>query len=235
MSAPKCADHRVHTIVFLLLMLSFFKQCSQYMNVKPLPTPGLNHKGLNHVSPEYVKYVETGKWESNVMETNYSRELAFDPSYMPVSSKDVKLMNCAAKGKYPFYMYKGGPGGTQDWVCNDGGERKVTSVMIHVFSKFCENPEHGLDNYHTKSGQPRGLMLDVGSNLGYYGLLSLKMGCEAIMFDLQPECQHMINNAIIINNFVPVGRMMPYGVSNAEVSFKVSSSSCNGRFPATDF
>ena len=109
-----------------------------------------------------------------------------------------------------------------DWVCTNEGEKRVTAVMLKVFATHCN-----------QSSDNPGLMVDIGSNLGYYGLLAMKMGCESIMFDLQPECQRRINNAIVINQFTSRGQVAPFGVSNIEESFLVPSTGCGGRFPAS--
>lgn len=136
------------------------------------------------------------------------------PAYQ--ETQGLIKMNCA--GSVPFFMQKGA---VADWVCNNHGEKKVTAIMQKVFGSQCK----------ASTGAP-GLILDVGSNLGYYGLLAMSQGCESLLFDLQPGCQSLINNAIVVNQFTSLGRVVPFGVSNVESSFKVNSKGCNGRFPA---
>ena len=41
------------------------------------------------------------------------------------------------------------------------------------------------------------------------------------------------DNAIVVNQFQSLGRVVPFGVSNIEASFRVLSTGCNGRFPAS--
>lgn len=155
-----------------------------------------------------------------VVLSRHNTSLAMDPVYQVVEGHSIVPMKCS--GEYPpFFMQQGD---TSRWVCNNKGEKKVTKVMLKVFSAHCKN---------TMNSQHRGIMLDVGSNLGYYGLLAMAMGCESILFDLQPQCQQMINNAIVVNQFTSQGRVMPFGVSNEEASFRVPSAGCIGRFPAS--
>lgn len=144
---------------------------------------------------------------------NLGQYKMMDPAFQPGGSSIVTIQ-CAAAGKHPFYIHEGE---INNWVCNNGGEKKVTAVILHVLS----------------STPYPGLVLDVGSNFGYYGLLAMKMGFESLLFDLQPECHQRINNAIVVNQFQALGRVVPFGVSNIEASFRVPSTGCNGRFPAS--
>lgn len=61
----------------------------------------------------------------------------------------------------------------------------------------------------------------------------MSKGCETLLFDLQPECVSMINNALVANNFTSLGRVIPFGVSDSEASFRVATAGCDGRFPAS--
>ena len=149
----------------------------------------------------------------------FNTSMTVDAEYRPIH-KDANLvtMSCAANGKYPFLMYGGV---IAEWVCKTRGEQAVTAVMVKIFEQECRTP-----SLHSN------LMLDIGSNHGYYGLLALKMGCEALLFDLQPQCHQMINNAIVRNNFTKSGWLVPRGVSDGEGHLKVPSKGCEGRFPA---
>lgn len=116
---------------------------------------------------------------------------------------------------YEFYMHFTG---IETWVCDTIYEQRVTYIM----TKILEVADKG------------SVMLDIGSNAGFYGLLAMKMGFYSIMFDLQPGCQEMINNAIISNQLQDMGVVIPYGVSSKKESFRMSDSgSCDGRFPAS--
>ena len=106
-----------------------------------------------------------------------------------------------------------------DWVCLEMGEQMVTLVMMRVFRQYSDS---GIV----------GKMLDVGANAGYFGLLAAKHGHEVVFFDLQPECQNIIHNNILVNGFSGQAHVVAAGVSDAISSIKVPSDGCNGRFPA---
>jgi hypothetical protein len=108
-----------------------------------------------------------------------------------------------------------------EWVCNDGGEQRVTQVMFSVFDQSCKP---------RGASEAPGLMLDVGSNTGFYGLNALSRGCETNFFDLQPECQQFVNSAIYYNHFEDRGKVFPYGVAAKYSSFAVPSTGCAGTF-----
>ena len=110
---------------------------------------------------------------------------------------------------------------TNDRVCNNAGERKVTLVMLSVFGKSCESSNN--------------LMLDIGANMGYYGLLATKSGCEALFFDLQNGCQKFCNNAIVLNGFQNSARVVPFGVESIETIIRIDDGGfiCDGRFPVS--
>ncbi|KAL7451608.1 hypothetical protein ACHAWC_003430 [Mediolabrus comicus] len=150
----------------------------------------------------------------------YNTSMTVDAEYRVIHKRNAVMvtMSCAANGKYPFYMYGGS---IARWVCKQRSEKAVTAVMVKIFEQECITP-----SLHSN------FMLDIGSNHGYYGLLALKMGCAALLFDLQPECQQMINNAIVRNNFTARGRLIPRGVSDGEGILMVPSKGCEGRFPA---
>jgi FkbM family methyltransferase len=151
---------------------------------------------------------------------DYNVSMVIQPVFSFRKNDAINEMTCAAEGAIPFFMHCG-LGSANDWVCNNNGEQRVTAVMLHVFQGYCQTNKYGAG----------GLVLDVGANAGYYGLMALKMGCRALFFDLQPGCHRFINNAIVINQFTNNGRVVPYGVSSTYASFKVPSGQCQGRYP----
>jgi FkbM family methyltransferase len=103
------------------------------------------------------------------------------------------------------------------WICGEKNsqELKVSRVMIHAFEKYGS----------------RGLMLDIGANAGYYSLLAAKMGHNSVQFDLQPECQTILRNSVLANNFQKQIITVAAGVSNVEGAMEVPYVDCDGRFP----
>lgn len=106
-----------------------------------------------------------------------------------------------------------------DWVCDEKSEKMVTVVMMRVFRQYSDR---GIV----------GKMLDVGANAGYFGLLAAKHGHDVVFFDLQPECQTILHNSILVNGFSGHAHVVAAGVSDVKSSIKVPSDGCNGRFPA---
>lgn len=129
-------------------------------------------------------------------------------------------IDCSSKGTAVLMYLTNMP----EWVCNDEGERRVTKVMFSVFDQSCKP---------LSSSMP-GIMLDVGSNTGFYGLNALRRGCEAYFFDLQPQCQQFVNAAVYHNRF-DLGRVFPYGVHAMPTSFNVPRSGCDGTFSGGSF
>ena len=44
------------------------------------------------------------------------------------------------------------------------------------------------------------LVLDVGANAGFYGILSLAYGANVVFFDAQPSCWQWIESALHANS-----------------------------------
>jgi len=144
----------------------------------------------------------------------------------------LKEVNChlnRGKNTQPIIMHDTG---IISWVCNNGGEIQVTKVMSYVFNEYYTNEKKDNDN---DAGH---LMLDIGSNAGYYGLLAATYGLKTVAFDLQPECVAVIQNSILVNNLGEKMRVIPKGVSEGKVNetttIQVPNEGCNGRFPFDD-
>ena len=143
----------------------------------------------------------------------------------------LKEVNChlgLGENTKPIIMHDTG---IIDWVCNNGGEKQVTKVMLHAFNEHYVASKDG--NFQQK------LMLDVGSNAGFYGLLAATYGLKTIAFDLQPECVAVIQNSVLVNNLVENMRVIPKGVSEEAVNetttiIPVPDDGCDGRFPFSD-
>jgi len=142
----------------------------------------------------------------------------------------LKEVNChlnTGKNTQPIIMHDTG---IIKWVCNNGGEKQVTKVMLYVFNEYYTNEKKDNDAGH--------LMLDVGSNAGYFGLLAATYGLKTLAFDLQPECVAVIQNSILVNNLGENMRVIPKGVSEGNVNetttIRVPDEGCNGRFPFAD-
>jgi FkbM family methyltransferase len=137
------------------------------------------------------------------------------PAWMiKLHSSEPKDKSLLAKGGSPSIS-------TTKWICGNVQERRIAAIMLHVFDGKCSDPSNP------------GLMLDIGSNVGYFGMLGLRGGCEVLAFDLQVGCQKFINNAIVMNGYEDRGRVVPCGVGSKEGTVKVAGLACDGRYPVS--
>ena len=72
-----------------------------------------------------------------------------------------------------------------DWLTWNPGEHFVQACFTHVLK-------------HSTASPP--LVLDVGANAGFYGILSLAYGANVVFFDAQPSCWQWIESALHANN-----------------------------------
>ena len=64
----------------------------------------------------------------------------------------------------------------------------------------------------------RRLIIDIGANAGYYGLISATLGCQVAAFEPQPGCQKAIEAAIAYNNFSRSMRLLKHAVGRHQAS-----------------
>ena len=106
------------------------------------------------------------------------------------------------------------------WVTKTPGEATVRESALQAFEHCQNNDDHPF------------LVLDVGANLGTYGLLGGMFGCEVVLFDPQPVCQTRILQAIHANGLSETVFLMPFPAGDHEGTLGVSiESGCEGRFP----
>ena len=76
-------------------------------------------------------------------------------------------------------------------------------------------------------------MLDIGANAGYFGLMSIALGAQAVFFDPQPACWACIRSAIEVNGFGDRGWLVPRPLASSAQPrlLDVSGSWCSGQFP----
>ncbi len=108
-----------------------------------------------------------------------------------------------------------------NWCTTASGEQYVTRVFRHVL----EHDETEADNNHD-------IVLDIGANCGFYGIMSAVLGWRTFLFDPQPTCQTRIAYAIERNNMSSWALLVPHAVSFPLFDMQVSSkTNCSGRFP----
>ncbi|PNW78234.1 hypothetical protein CHLRE_09g386756v5 [Chlamydomonas reinhardtii] len=77
--------------------------------------------------------------------------------------------------------------------------------MLRITSKFCHHPSQ------------RRLVLDVGSNIGYFALLAAAQGCKAQAFDGSLVSLGYLHMSVALNQFQDRVQIFPALVSNTSV------------------
>jgi len=112
------------------------------------------------------------------------------------------------------------------WVCGTEGELSVVAAMRRVLDVECTK---------NAGSTGRNLVLDVGSNSGFYGLMAIASGCPTLFFDLQPGCNKVVTGALLANGWADRGMVLAAGLSESSGTVKASSAgTCDmesGRFP----
>jgi hypothetical protein len=96
--------------------------------------------------------------------------------------------------------------------------------MVEVFT----NPKTG--GCRRACGEHKCLMLDIGSNIGFYGILAISNGCEAVFFDVQPTCTKHVYGALQANQFEKYGKVYHLGLSDAKRLIQAPDQGCDGQF-----
>ena len=139
-----------------------------------------------------------------------------------VRSGRIKFTRVAEGFFVPSVPMTTGPHGhnvtSVDWVTTEPGEVFVRNVFASVL-------RNGSSCTRSK------LVLDIGANEGYFGLLSAFWGCRTILFEPQPGCQTPIHGAILINGLSHVAELVPRPVSKTRFLMPVKQDhSCEGGF-----
>lgn len=71
------------------------------------------------------------------------------------------------------------------WIGKKRSERVVASIVHWALA--------------ASAVRPRPLMLDIGANAGYYGLLAISLGARVIFFEPQPDCCDWIEQSLAAN------------------------------------
>ena len=98
----------------------------------------------------------------------------------------------------PLYVVSGK---SLEWIMQEKrGEALVAFVVRLLSSKQCFAARARPGLARAKQGGV-GLVVDIGSNEGYYALVAAALGCRVVAFESQPGCRHRIEAAIARNGF----------------------------------
>ncbi len=130
----------------------------------------------------------------------------------------------AASGGHGFYVPRTSDSHGEQWMEHEAGE----SFVAHVFATVL----HG-GNLCRQPALWRPLVIDVGANEGYFGLMSAAWGCDVEMYEPQPRCVSLIREAVMRNGFDRKrARVVPRPVSADPFNLTVTNAPfCIGGFP----
>ncbi|CAE7357281.1 sad [Symbiodinium natans] len=120
-------------------------------------------------------------------------------------------------------------GGMFGWL-KGKGEQFVQDIFHETLDPVCQ-----VDMSPGEAWE-KAVVLDIGSNTGFYGLLALAKGCAVVFVEPQPECNVLISQSIRESGLderkvrrvqQPVGRQEEWGKSLAVWP----GNHCSGRFP----
>ncbi len=116
-------------------------------------------------------------------------------------------------------------GDTVDYVLNgQNGEKKVSNI----FSKVLQG---GACSKHSSCGIRNPIVLDIGANMGIYGLYAGMKGYQTYMFDVQKSCQRDIFAAITMNHLLGHTFVIPFAAGSEATTIEIDQSThCYGVF-----
>ena len=96
-----------------------------------------------------------------------------------------------ASATKPIFMLHEGAQRIVDYLHRQWGERWVAAIFFRVV----------VGTRRRCGGSPPPLVVDIGANAGYYGMLSGALGARVALFDAQPACWDFIDRAIAASRF----------------------------------
>lgn len=104
----------------------------------------------------------------------------------------------------------------EEWIQKNDGERQVNTVFEELLFPQCSKNV---------------LFLDIGANVGYYGIKATKFGCKSYLFDPQPGCIEIIENNLCLNfRHDDTIASVPFGLAKEAKDIVVPSTGCSGTF-----
>ena len=110
----------------------------------------------------------------------------------------VPWSHTVPKPPVPLYVVSGA---SLQWIMAENrGEALVAFVVRLLSSRHCRAARGRRGPARAEQGGG-GLVVDIGSNEGYYALVAAALGCKVVAFEPQPGCRHAIEAAIDRNGF----------------------------------
>ena len=95
-------------------------------------------------------------------------------------------------------------------------EHRTKGKLLGILARACARGAH---------------FLDIGSNIGFYGMMAASLGCKVHFFDMQCACATAVADALLANDLQRHAWIHPVGVSDQPREFPADAGNCNGRYP----
>merc|ERR1719265_1899987 len=122
------------------------------------------------------------------------------------------------------------------WVTGAESEKFVQDAFHAALRGRCPGPSSSPE----EAWEAGDVVLDIGANTGFYGLLALSYGCATVFFEPQPDCVALLEKSLEANGVDPARyRIVRHPVGGAKstgMSLEVQPNNhCEGRFPIANF
>lgn len=113
------------------------------------------------------------------------------------------------------------------WICHTGSEQLVLQGMVHVLRAFAASTSDAASP--SAASDAACLVVDAGSNTGFFGLVAMSFGCDVKFFDVQKSCLDFVSGAVEVNAFRARGDLHHIGLSDGPGEMAISTKGiCRG-------
>ena len=130
----------------------------------------------------------------------------------------IEAMTPVAGINLTFAASRMGAGGrgraTTRWLLTM--EQRTKGKLLRILAHACAGGAH---------------FLDIGSNIGFYGMMAASLGCKVHFFDAQCACTTAVADGLLANDLQRRAWVHPVGVSDQPREFPAEEGYCNGRYP----
>lgn len=149
----------------------------------------------------------SGNWRTRLSERFPRRHTEIAEAVVPVEGVNLT-----------FAASRVGPGGrgmaTTRWLLTM--EQRTKGKLLRILAHACARGAR---------------FLDIGSNIGFYGMMAASLGCKVHFFDMQCACATAVADALLANGLQRRAWIHPVGVSDQPREFPAEEGNCNGRYP----
>lgn len=111
-------------------------------------------------------------------------------------------------------------------------EQRTKGTLLRLLAQTCaRGASRGAGQGWPREVAPRVRFLDIGSNIGFYGMMAASLGCKVHFFDMQCACATAVADALLANGLQRRASIHPVGVSDQQREFPAEAGDCSGRYP----